>query len=65
MLKETIVFFVAFLLLVEFRLGGGGGSPPSGYAYVTHSLNLQNLSRWAIFVIFRKTVGKQIHFNSF
>ena len=40
MLKETetevtIVFFVTFLSLVAFQLGGGPGppGPPSGYAY--------------------------------
>ena len=33
--EETIVFFVTFLSLVSFRLGGGGPpEPPSGYAYV-------------------------------
>ena len=32
--EETIVFFVAFLLLVAFQLGGLGSSgPPTGYAY--------------------------------
>ena len=33
--EETIVFFVTFLSLVAFQLGGGGRapSPPSGYAY--------------------------------
>ena len=30
--EETIVFFVTFLSLVAFQLGGGPG-PPSGYAY--------------------------------
>ena len=42
MLKETkteevIIFFVTFLSLVAFQLGGGGGGPP-GYAYVLQSL---------------------------
>ena len=32
--EETIVFFVIFLSLVEFRLGGPGPLPlPPGYAY--------------------------------
>ena len=30
--EETIVFFVTFLSLVAFQLGGGGRAPP-GYAY--------------------------------
>ena len=30
--KETIVFFVTFLSLVAFQLGGGSGPLP-GYAY--------------------------------
>ena len=36
--EETIVFFVTFLSLVAFQLGGGGlgpMGPPSGYAYGT------------------------------
>ena len=33
--EETIVFFVTFLSLVAFQLGGKPGPlPPSGYAYV-------------------------------
>ena len=32
--KETIVFFVTFLSLVAFQLGGGAGPlGPPGYAY--------------------------------
>ena len=31
-IEETIVFFVTFLSLVAFPLGGG---PPPGYAYAT------------------------------
>ena len=33
--EETIVFFVTFLSLLAFRLGGGGAGPlaPPGYAY--------------------------------
>ena len=33
--EETIVFFVKFLSLVAFQVGGGPGppGPPSGYAY--------------------------------
>ena len=34
--KETVVFFVTFLSLVAFQLGGGPGPlPPPGYAYVS------------------------------
>ena len=37
--EETIVFFVTFLSLVAFQLGGKGGRapspPPPGYAYTT------------------------------
>ena len=29
--EETTAFFVTFLSLLAFQLGGGG--PPSGYAY--------------------------------
>ena len=35
--EETIVFFVTFLSLVAFQLGGGGAGP-SGYAYVQNTL---------------------------
>ena len=31
--KETKVFFVTFLSLVAFQLGGGRPPPPPGYAY--------------------------------
>ena len=31
--EETIVFFVTFLSLVAFQLGGVGPGPPPGYAY--------------------------------
>ena len=32
--EETIEFFVTFLSLVAFQLGGGGGRAPlSGYGY--------------------------------
>ena len=39
--EETIVFFVTFLSLVAFQLGGGAGppGPPSGYAYAGGPLN--------------------------
>ena len=34
--KETLVFFVTFLSLVAFQLGGGRAPwPPSGYAYAS------------------------------
>ena len=35
--EETKGFFVTFLSLVTFQLGGGGGGIP-GYAYVLGSL---------------------------
>ena len=37
--EETIVFFVTFLSLVAFQLGGGPPAllPPPGYAYVTQT----------------------------
>ena len=31
--EETIVFFVTFLSLVAFQLGGSGPTGPPGYAY--------------------------------
>ena len=31
--EETIVFFVTFLSLVAFQLGGSGSLAPPGYAY--------------------------------
>ena len=34
--KETKGFFVAFLPLVVFQLGGGPGPIPPGYAYETY-----------------------------
>ena len=39
--EETVVFFVTFLSLVAFQLGGGAGPqiPPSGYAYALESLS--------------------------
>ena len=39
-IEEPIGFFVTFLLLVAFQLGGGGErapAPPSGYAYAPWS----------------------------
>ena len=36
--EETIDFFVAFLSLVAFRLGGQAPCPP-GYAYAVPTIN--------------------------
>ena len=47
--EETIVFFVIFLSLVAFQLGGGG----TGYAYGERSPQPPKvMGRWAIFVTF-------------
>ena len=35
--KEAMVFFVTFLSLVAFQLGGRHAAPSSGYAYATIS----------------------------
>ena len=41
--EETIVFFVAFLSLVAFQLGGGGPPGPPGYANVLGSPSLAHM----------------------
>ena len=38
--EETIVFFVTFLSLVAFQLGGPGPPAPPGYTYVLRHLVL-------------------------
>ena len=36
--KEAILFFVTFLSLVAFQLGGPPPPPPPGYAYALKSI---------------------------
>ena len=38
--EETTVFFVTFLSLLAFQLGGGGGVGPHGYAYNPNCLTV-------------------------
>ena len=47
--EETVVFFVTFLSLVTFQLGGGGPGPlgpPSSYAYVLNAGTLPEQNFW-------------------
>ena len=42
--EETLVFFVTFLSLVAFQLGGAGPpGPPSGYAYAPLDISTFNI----------------------
>ena len=62
--EETIVFFVTFLSLVEFQLGGGGGggdrapwaTPPATPMYVTENLSLDYFRQMGMYYTYLRTV---------
>ena len=42
--EETVVFFVTFLSLVAFQLGGGQAPAPPGYAYASSKIPATNIA---------------------